>query len=190
MKAGNVLYRVVNARYRAYRPQTLKTSKCNFKYDDAHHDAHATGTGAGAGAGTGTGTGRLSKNRIKQQRKFVHPQPNELSLDRCRTRERTFSAFQITVDRPLTRPDRRDLSDARYDVKNTTLSAWNRRFERRKRPEQLWGGQFDHGGDDAHGSSARTMQYRPQKQQNPSKIHRKSAAEGILDFGCQTYRRN
>ena len=90
MKAGNVLYRVVNARYRAYRPQTLKTSKCNFKYDDAHHDAHATGTGAGAG----TGTGRLSKKRIKQQRKFVHPQPNELSLDRCRTRERTLSALK------------------------------------------------------------------------------------------------
>ena len=31
MKAGNVLYRAVKARARAYRPQTLKTSKCNIK---------------------------------------------------------------------------------------------------------------------------------------------------------------
>ena len=53
--------------------------------------------------------------------------------------------------------------------KNTTLSVWNRLFRARKRPKELWGGQFDHGGDDARGRCTRTMQYRPQNQRKSMK---------------------
>ena len=49
MKAGNVLYRAVKVRARAYRPQTLKTSKCNFKYDDAHQENRRNPAGRPAG---------------------------------------------------------------------------------------------------------------------------------------------
>ena len=64
--------------------------------------------------GPGPGPVDSLRRREEQQRKYVHPQMNELSLDRCRTRQRTASAFQITANLPSTRPDRRDLSDARY----------------------------------------------------------------------------